>query len=75
MVIYNESMTMRKEVKWKFGGKCDVSSQHQTECFECKEAKLCWAIPTDEEMGYICEECISQYTDTATVNVEKAYGN
>ena len=80
MVTYDETMNFKpKTMKWKLSGKSDVSSQHNAECWGCKETKFCSSFPTNWAMNplaYYCEECWKKLAkeDTATVDVEKANG-
>jgi hypothetical protein len=70
MVTYNEIMRipMFDKSMWKFSGECEVSSQHQAQCWDCGETKLCWAIPVEicetsccgpvaDPFAYYCDEC------------------
>jgi len=69
MVTYNEEMRvpMLEKKLWKLSGTCEVSSQHQAQCWGCGETKLCWAIPVEacntccgvvgDPNAYYCTEC------------------
>lgn len=75
MVTYDEAANISLIPKgWQFGGASIVTSQHNVQCCECSETKLCWAILIRDQMSYFCEECRKKLfeKDTATVSVEKA---
>mgnify|MGYP003972301989 FL=1 len=69
MITYNEEMKvpMLNRKLWKFSGNCEVSSQHQAQCWDCGEPKLWWAIPIEacntccgpvvDPYAYYCDEC------------------
>tara|TARA_Y100000034_G_scaffold6762_1_gene7448 strand:- start:9560 stop:9829 length:270 start_codon:yes stop_codon:yes gene_type:complete len=87
MTTHNEKFYIpnTEERTWKLGGGCSMSSQHQAQCWECGEMKLCWGLPIDvasccgpvaDPVAYYCDECKKKVfeKDTATVSVEKANG-
>ena len=63
MVIYNEEMRipMLDKSLWTFSGTCEVSSQHQAQCWGCSETKLCWAIPVESSCNACCGPVVDPY--------------